>query len=81
LKLTVPDQTDRALGSCCERLRDELNARHDHRYLFERDGMLTITVGYNEAANLHQAHWVRAFARHCPFCGEWIMPESARRKN
>jgi len=71
---------DRPLGSCCQRLSDELNKPYDHRYMFERDGMLTITAGYNETGDAG-THWVRLFARHCPFCGEWIMPESARRKN
>jgi hypothetical protein len=69
------------LGACCQRLREELSAEHDYKYLFERDNMLAITAGYNEATEHDRAHWVRAFAHYCPFCGAYIMPESARRKN
>jgi len=41
--------------------------------------MLAMTAGYNNAAEKEEGHWVRLFARHCPFGGAWIMPESARR--
>jgi hypothetical protein len=70
-----------ALGSCCQRLFDELAKPYDYKYLFERDGMLAMTAGYNEATDAAGAHWVRAFAHYCPFCGTRIMPESARRKS
>lgn len=74
--------SDEALsGSCCQRLFDELNKPYDHKCLFERDGMLALTAGYNEATEKEGAHWTRVFAKHCPFCGAWIMPELARRKN
>lgn len=70
-----------ALGSCCQRLSEELAKPYDHKYFFERDNMLAMTAGYDEASENEPGGWTRLFARHCPFCGTWIMPESARRKN
>lgn len=77
----MDDNEQGPLGSCCQRLSDELNKSYDHKYLFERDGMLAITAGYSEATDTEGGRWTRLFAKHCPFCGQWIMPESARRKN
>ena len=71
---------EKPLGSCCERLSQELNKSYDHRYFFERDGMLTLTAGYTEATETQGGHWTRLFAHYCPFCAARIMPESARRK-
>lgn len=68
------------LGSCCARLLEELNKPYDFKYMFERDGMLAMTAGLNKASATDPEHFVRVFAKHCPFCGVWIMPESARRK-
>lgn len=70
---------DKPLGSCCQRLAEELSKSYDYPYLFERDGMLAITAGFNKATETQREHFVRAFARHCPFCGTWIMPEAARK--
>lgn len=74
-------ENEPVLGSCCQRLSDELRKSYDLKLFFERDGMLAMTGGYNEATDAETAHYVRLFAHHCPFCGERIMPESARRKN
>jgi hypothetical protein len=69
------------LGTCCQRLHDELNATYTDTFFFERDGLLAMTTGYREASGSMGAHWVRAFAQFCPFCGSPIMPEPAQRKN
>jgi hypothetical protein len=72
---------DAPLGSCCQRLFDELNKDYDYKYFFERDGMLAMTGGLNEATDTEERYFTRLFAKYCPFCGVWIMPESGRRKN
>jgi hypothetical protein len=71
---------DKPLGSCCSRLLEELNKPYDHRYFFERDGMLAMTAGYTEPTETQGGHWTRMFAHYCPFCATPIMPESARLK-
>jgi prepilin signal peptidase PulO-like enzyme (type II secretory pathway) len=69
------------LGICCHRLSEELNREYDYKYFFERDGLLAITAGYNDATEGQQGHWVRVFANHCPFCGANIRPEINQRPN
>lgn len=69
------------LGSCCERLHHELQKDYDHKYFFERENMLAMTAGYDEPTESDRGGWTRLFARHCPFCGTWIMSESARLKS
>ncbi|MEQ1619214.1 MAG: hypothetical protein ABL883_12825 [Terricaulis sp.] len=39
------DDEEAPLGSCCARLAEELQKGYDHKYFFERDGMLTMTAG------------------------------------
>jgi hypothetical protein len=67
------------LGSCCQRLFDVLEQKLDVKTIFEREGMLALTSGWNRADETSPGFTERHFARFCPFCGEKLhMPDDVK---